>query len=304
VSGDELCDIAIASGRAGACPRECEPVNECVLRELHGSGCEAECEMVAAGCADGDECCPATCTSEDDDDCSSRCGDGILQEDEGEKCEPESSDAPCPTQQDCDDEDPCTTDVLSGSEENCSAACSHATITALDPDDACCPMGGNANTDADCEAECGNDIAEPGEECDGSMGCDSSCKLTATAEQRDCLDRLTSPGEDLDCQRCACLNCTNDVFACRDDSNQTRRQACVALIECALEANCTGTPCHCGTDPLCTSPNGPCVSETEAAAESSAPLTILARNDDTNYALGRANALGQCAVMQCASVCP
>jgi hypothetical protein len=45
------------------------------------------------------------------------------------------------------------------------------------------------------------------------------------------------------------------------------------------------------------------MAEVEAAAESSAPLTIQDRADDTRYALGRANAVAECGLASCAEQC-
>ena len=89
VSLSEKCDVAIEAGRAGACPSECPPLVDCVARMLNGSNCQAECVVLAQLCRSGDGCCPSRCDSGSDGDCSERCGDGIVQEDEGETCEPE-----------------------------------------------------------------------------------------------------------------------------------------------------------------------------------------------------------------------
>jgi len=71
------------------------------------------------------------------------CGNGIVET--GETCDPPSS---CPTS--CDDHNPCTTDGMTGSSDDCTLACSHTAVTACVPDDGCCPTGCTSGTDSDC----------------------------------------------------------------------------------------------------------------------------------------------------------
>src|SRR5207244_13429815 len=126
--GDEKCDIGIPEGTPGACPKECPELAKCNPRKLNNSGCQAECVVLQLVCMSGDDCCPGNCTDKNDSDCSSSCGDGVVQSDKGETCEPESK-TPCKTSDaDCDDGDPCTTDKLIGSAKNCNALCMPAKI--------------------------------------------------------------------------------------------------------------------------------------------------------------------------------
>jgi hypothetical protein len=86
---------------------------------------------------------------------------------------------------------------------------------------------------------------------------------------------------------------------------------CDTLINCALNMDCTGTTCFCGTDALCVAPNGPCQMETAAAADVAFPnpnlLTLFdhCNNASTRsmWACGRASILGECAAAMCPS-CP
>jgi hypothetical protein len=82
------------------------------------------------------------------------------------------------------------------------------------------------------------------------------------------------------------------------------------MIRCGLQNDCTSTACYCGPGVvLCGGilgrPTGPCVLEVEAAAGGTTdPLIIIERMTDTDYAVGRANLLAECAVQQCPDVCP
>ena len=164
--GDELCD-------GPDCAVECKKTNACVAVELLGSAAECNVRCVKAEittCAAGDTCCPSGCDHGSDADCSPSCGDGVVSE--KEKCEPGSTDRPCPTARDCDDQEPCTVDRVTGAE--CSAECSNIPITQPAAGDQCCPPGANSTTDDDCEAVCGNGIREGLELCDGA-DCPTSC---------------------------------------------------------------------------------------------------------------------------------
>lgn len=164
VDSGELCD--------GNCLSQCSPPAApiaCLASKLTGSPehCDVQCMSEAiTTCVSGDGCCPSACTHASDTDCSTKCGDGVV--DPGEKCDPPSS---CSTT--CDDHDPCTTDMLVGSASTCSAECVHQKITTPKNGDSCCPDGANANVDSDCKAVCGNGVKERGELCDGN--CSTSC---------------------------------------------------------------------------------------------------------------------------------
>ena len=175
VSGDELCDTAIASGEAGACPSDCDDADACTTDALDGTGCSTECSHAPIStAANGDGCCPAGADASTDDDCVSSCGNSILEP--GELCE-DGSAAACPTA--CDDSNTCTADVLSGAASTCDAECSYTDITACSTtSDGCCPAACDATTDADCSGSCGNGVFEPPvETCENgtSTPCPSTC---------------------------------------------------------------------------------------------------------------------------------
>jgi hypothetical protein len=304
VSGMEICDTGIDADEPGACPTECPPLSECVMRALNGTGCRAECVVLQAQCSDDDDCCPGNCKPSNDNDCSSSCGDGIVQPEERETCEPEpdpdaGTGMACPAG--CDDEDACTTDVKSGSPMNCNVECAHVEITALANGDACCPDGANAITDGDCMPVCGNGVRERGEDCDAQTGCNEECDLDYTAQQRECLDTLAVNNDA--CDLCTCTACTSTKLACFDDNDQARGELCVDLQACVRENGCFDSECFCGDSFGCVLPNGPCIPEIQAAAESINAFDIDGRKMNTNYAIGRSLALDICIMDECASAC-
>ncbi len=131
----------------GCGDKETVVFNPCGDGELSGQETDVDCG--------GPSCdpCPIGKTCLLDSDCDSglclsgvcavpqNCGNGDI--DEGETC-----DGDCPTS--CDDEDPCTDDLLTGSAANCTAECFFPPITACDSGDGCCPAGCDADNDTDC----------------------------------------------------------------------------------------------------------------------------------------------------------
>jgi hypothetical protein len=209
IEGTEVCD--------GNCPTAC-PAQGCNLFTLSGTGCSARC--AAAGtitaCANGDGCCPSGCNANNDNNCSSSCGNRIVEA-------PEVCDGNCPTS--CPAQG-CQLRALSGSATTCNAQCVNgATITSCASNDGCCPTGCNANNDNNCTPSCGNGIVETGELCDGScptacpqMGC-QLYSLTGTACTRAC----TAAGTQTQC------------LAAADG-------CCPAGCSAATDGDCTPTP--------------------------------------------------------------
>lgn len=143
---------------------------------------------VGETCDDGDTIADATC----DATCHLTCGNGVVDTTLGELCDSAiaSGAGACPTQ--CDDGNACTTQVLNGT--GCHATCeTTATITQVVAGDGCCPAGANANTDTDCEPDCGNGIIENGEDCDDAgtlptATCSAECAYRPRAFRIDDLD--------------------------------------------------------------------------------------------------------------------
>lgn len=210
--GGEACDTAIQAGDPGACPESCEDQVACTTDTLSGAGtCDAVCSNVAIiDPINDDGCCPAGANAGTDNDCSTSCGDGVVTG--SETCDTAigaGSAGACPTA--CNDGMACTSDaLLSGG--TCNASCSYTEITATIDGDGCCPSGANANTDSDCQAVCGNDVVETGEECDDGAtspgdGCDELCQFEAVAYRMSDLD-LRDP------------HVYVNIFGCRDLTDQ------------------------------------------------------------------------------------
>lgn len=112
-------------------------------------------------------------------ECRFTCGDGVVSE--SEECDTAiaaGEEGACP--ETCDDGDFCTSDVPSG--RDCQATCTNVPITDFVPDDMCCPEGGTAADDPDCDAVCDNGLVEAGETCDTAIAsgdpgaCPTSCE--------------------------------------------------------------------------------------------------------------------------------
>jgi hypothetical protein len=243
VNSGETCDPP------SSCPASCDDGNACTVDEQTGSAesCNVECShAVIDTCAPGDGCCPPSCNSSTDTDCSASCGNGVV--DPNETCDPPSE---CPTT--CDDGNACTVDQLTGSPDNCNANCSHSTISTCAPGDGCCPTGCDSNTDTDCSASCGNGVVETGETCDPPSECPSTCD-----DGNDCtVDQLTG-------------NAQNCNVACSSS----------AISTCASGDGCCPTGCDSTTDTDCSVSCGNGVLETGETCDP--PSDCPATCDDSN----------------------
>jgi len=161
------------------CPTACTDDDPCTTNTLVGNPnlCTSACVTGSVSdCGPSDSCCPNTCNSINDGDCSVRCGNGVVET--GETCDPPGS---CNTQ--CGDNDACTIHTATGSAANCNFSCSFVTIASCAGNDACCPSVCNATNDSDCSPVCGNNIREGGEGCDGTdtpagFMCSTDCVAT------------------------------------------------------------------------------------------------------------------------------
>jgi hypothetical protein len=301
----ELCD--------GNCPASCDDSNACTTDSATGAAdtCNRACVHTAiTACQNGDGCCAPGCNNGNDNDCSASCGDSVVQP--GERC-----DGNCPSV--CNDNNACTTDVLSGAPAQCNVQCTSTPKTACTNGDGCCPSGCFGNNDDDCDSECGNDVVEPGEECEPTMTDDPNCSADCLLPETVCLNRAEDNGEDRNdaCVQCGCNECTSQLKACYDATDvaaggpamgTSRATLCRAVVECGRESGCTGQACYCGTASTIScglggGANGPCKTQIERAAESTSALTIRDRQSNTNYAIGRANAVSACVVAECETPC-
>jgi hypothetical protein len=197
-----------------SCPTSCPPMG-CETFRLVGSAasCNARCEATGSqsSCTSGDKCCPMGCTAAKDMDCNCTCGDGIVDSNCGETCDPASTcPAACPPRG-------CMLRRMSEA-ATCRATCvdDRPQTSCVNGDD-CCPPGCNANNDSDCAPACGNAAVERNETCDPTADCPTSCpalgctprKLegSATACNARCVDlpKLTKcePGD-----KCCPMGCT------------------------------------------------------------------------------------------------
>lgn len=176
--GNSIIEAGETCDPAETCPSAmtCQSANVCLRATIAGdaASCTATCTMQPIEeCMSGDGCCPSACANDTDNDCSASCGNGVVDVNAGELCEPMSTTQACPTS--CNDMNACTADFFTGSARNCNLACTSVPTLVPLTGDGCCPPGANANNDRDCPAVCGNLIVEPGERCDGRCPTQSDC---------------------------------------------------------------------------------------------------------------------------------
>ena len=131
----------------GCGEKETVVFNPCGDGKLSGQETDVDCG--------GPSCdpCPIGKTCLLDGDCDSglclsgvcavpkNCGNGQI--DPNETC-----DGDCP--ESCDDGDDCTTDIMTGSAEDCTADCFYSPVTSCTDGDGCCPPGCASSNDNDC----------------------------------------------------------------------------------------------------------------------------------------------------------
>lgn len=229
VDPDEACD--------GNCKSSCPPTVGCVGSKLEGaaSTCDAECvPTMISTVQDGDGCCPMGANSGTDKDCPRSCGDGDLAPDE--KCEPGSTDHPCPTVKDCDDGDPCTMDIVTGTAEQCTALCVHMPITraAANCDDGDpCTDDMMVESSTACTFECMHSIPRtPSGSCADTDPCTDDTPVKSTTRcAYECPHRRQQP------MAAAC----DDGNPCTDDTPEMNRTQCA--YECPHSSLPDETPC-------------------------------------------------------------
>jgi hypothetical protein len=176
----EVCDPPETCDTIDSCPQS----NSCIFGAFVGDAesCTAHCNYVLdQRCENADGCCPAGCNSQNDDDCSASCGNGVVEPLAGESCEQASEITPCP--ESCDDGTPCTNDITTGSLENCNLECTNIEIQEPINGDGCCPTGAHSLNDSDCQPRCGNQVREVDEGCD-PCGADCDDRDPCTTDQQ------------------------------------------------------------------------------------------------------------------------
>lgn len=129
------------------------------------------------------------------------CGDGRL--DPGETCDPGLIDGPGDCSARCEDNDPCTIDVVVG--RGCGRHCEHVPVTAGPAvPDQCCPPGASKLTDVDCDAACGDGVLAREELCDiGIVAGLGACPTNCDDGQACTIDYLGGVGCDAVCNHTA-----------------------------------------------------------------------------------------------------
>jgi hypothetical protein len=296
-----------------SCPTSCPPppmldsqdLDGCLRSEVVGdpAACTARCVFrEETNCSlDPDKCCPAGCTSANDEDCSPSCGNGFIEttarRESGPKTGPEICETGVPSfdpgrcPASCADSNVCTDDLLV-SAGTCSAACMYVPTKAFRPGDGCCPQLPNASflLDPDCAAVCGNGVVEsPAERCDFAI-----------------------PGS------CPVLDSCPPQIACTRYSVQGSGAACTAtciatpISACASGDNCCPPGCSSANDSDCPSICGDGVVEDrescDRAITAGTPGACLKSCDDgiactVDFASGSAEACTRSCVHQAITGC-
>jgi hypothetical protein len=165
IESGETCDPMTS------CKASCDDGTACTIDTMSGKAetCDVVCEHeTITQCRNGDGCCPSACSYLHDSDCTTTCGNGMVEP--GETCDLTTL---CPSN--CSDGNSCTIDTMTGSVDNCNIACSYQLITRCQNQDGCCPVGCTGNDDSDCTTTCDNGSVEPGETCDPPSSCPTSC---------------------------------------------------------------------------------------------------------------------------------
>ena len=241
----------------GDCIAKCTDGNACTVDNKLGSaeGCNVTCTFQEInGCVMGDKCCPTGCDANVDDDCSPSCGNGVNEE--GESC-----DGDCPTT--CEDGNACTKDAMTGSAENCNAACSYTEISQCIHKDGCCAAGCDAVSDDDCSPSCGNGVTEPGETCDGDcveicsdgtactidtlIGSAENCSAACSFQEiTECLplDNCCAPGCDANADSDCSVKCGNGVIEPGETCDGDCLKSCDDANGCTIDTM-TGSEENC-----------------------------------------------------------
>jgi len=269
-SASEECDDGNATdgdGCDGTCAFSCvstDPTRNCTSSDpCVGDGtCDDSTHVCAPGtavqdgtaCGSGQICVTGACTAQ-------QCGDGFVSAGEdcdfgpggntaGSGCEPDCSFS-C-TSGGCDDGDPCngteTCDAVKGPNGESGQKCAAGTPLG---DGTSCGTGKYCKTGVCTAAVCGNNVPEPGEQCDDGNptngdGCDTDCTYSCGNPTTDCTTTVPS------CQKWQC----------------STAHACQAVVDATQNGNTcpggSGYTCQNGT---CSAPGAVCGNSVKESGE-------------------------------------
>lgn len=253
------------------------------------------------------------------------CGDGNVETDKGEECEPPDGVVCSSTCQDIEVE--CGNGVVQPGEEcdpadgvTCNASCQEIECGdgVLEGQEECeAPFGGpgDGNCNSDCTAidpVCGNSIQEPGEECDAGAAGSPECSTTC--------ESLT-PDFCAICETSSCPAPTASVAAECTGTTCDAYNACVESTGC--DANGDSRVCYCGTGGFTRGTQayedfmgtcfgafsasslqaGACRTQVEALSGTNVPIGIGTGWFDPETPLGALNQLSDCSAANCFSEC-
>jgi len=148
-----------------------------------------------------------------------------------------------------------------------SAACpADDVITTCTDGDGCCPAGCNNGNDDDCMAVCGNNVVEPGEDCETGDCCDlGNCQFESAA-----TECRASAG---DCD--VAESCTGSSAGCPADDVEPNTTECRASVDACDPAElCDGAGVDCLADvtiTACTDGDGCCPAGCDNTNDSDCP---------------------------------
>jgi cysteine-rich repeat protein len=272
-------------------------------------GCTADCSRIDNFCGDhiaecGEECdsdtvngglhCDQSCTLQP----PPHCGDGMLQANEGEQCDPPvvgSCSHLCQNEICGDgikDEDEACDDGNTNPCDGCAADCKHTDHTCGDGNVDCgeqCDDGVNDGTTCDSNCTfpaCGNGILDPDEACDdGNTNSCDGCRSDCSRFDAVCGDHIVECGEDCDPTGPGCDDHCHETSGCTVDADCGG--LCVA--KCVAGVCNVGQRLTCDDGNACTSDS--CVNDAcqHTAAADGTPC------DHSDACTTKACQAGQCA---------
>ena len=235
----EVCD--------GDCPSDCDDSDPCTTDTMTGqtNHCDVVCKHAAIiAVKSGDGCCTKGATSRSDTDCPEVCGNGLVEASE-------ACDGNCPTVKDCDDQNPCTIDVVSG--VNCDRKCTHEPYKEN--------WGGNGTCVCDGRGACkSGGGTSPGPSGDANSAWYGLCRSDADCGGWRCVSSLCTAdcSSDASCSassagaKATCLSGSQlCLLVCTNDNSCPAGQFCQDLGDVKV---CNPRPCGHAGAPAC--PNG------------------------------------------------